>query len=679
MKAILSGFRFAAKVLLGLSAVVALPQLALAVVPVVKTVPVDPANAAVGHSACPSSAVTLKGTSSVQGANITYDWNFGDGSAHATGVVTNQYNVSATHVYAGVNLQNFVAVLTITDTNTSEHASAQYFVQLVAPCNLAAQVNIAIDEGLWYLHRIMWRSNTSGTTPGSVGAIPIGGWDDKPGSPGNPAACAGGFQDTVRTGAFAGCDNYNSSGVIDSDNVQAFEVNSHLEGGPASDPYTDDVARGLARIFQFVRSGPVANVTITYVNASCAAPPCNFNPDSNGNGIGIFSDVDSLAQPFYEGGQVMDAIVAAGTPAAVTITGGLNVIGRQYKDIVTDMGDGYAFCQYPHAPGGSWLYGCQQGEDNSVSQWAAIGFIGGSRGFGVPTPAMVSSGNSVWASNSEAANGSWGYRGPSPVWGPYADTPSGLVQMVMDSAGRGDSRWDKSEAFMRDNFCNNPNAFPNDFFSNAVNAPKAYTYGLFSFTKGMLLHSPGGVLTPIKNLQDVVNASPPAPIDWYGAELSAGAPCDGVARSLVDRQGLNGGYPPTPAVPTNGFWIGHSSVGQHFPFETAWSIIMLRKSVFIKCVEDLAGKGTPSGRGAPARIDVTWTAIPSAVSYNVLRATVSGGPYALLGNTVLPGFSDTNGLLNGGTYYYALQPLNSSGGEICQSNEAKIIIPAQGR
>jgi hypothetical protein len=677
MKVILSGFRLAAKVLLGLSAVVALPQLALAVLPVVKTVPVNPADATVGHTACPASPITLKGTSSVQGANFMYDWDFGDGSAHATGAVTNQYNVSATHTYAGTNLQNFIAILKITDTGTSENASSQYLLQFVTPCNLAAQVNIAIDEGLWYLHRIMWRS-TSGATPGSVGAIAIGGWDVRAGSPGNPAACTGGFQDTVFSGAYAGCDNYNTSGVIDADNVQAFEVNSHLESGPASDPYTDDVARGLARTLQFLRSGAIANVTINYVNASCPAPPCTFNPDSNANGIGLFSDGDGLGQPHYEGGQMMDAIVASGTPAAMTITGGTNVIGRKYSDIITDLADEYAYCQYNFAPGGAWLYGCQQGVDNSVSQWAAIGFIGGSRGFGVPIPAMVTSGNAVWSSNSEAANGSWGYRGPAPIWGPYADTPSGLVQMAMDSIGRGDPRWDKTEAFMRDNFCNNPNAFPNNPAANAANAPKAYTYGLFSFTKGMLLHDPGGVLTQIKNLQDAVNPSPPAPIDWYGAELSAGAPCDGVARSLVDRQGLNGGYPPNPAVPTNGYWIGHSYYAGHFPFETAWSIIMLQKSVFIKCVDNLVGKGTPSGR-APARIDVTWSTIPSAVSYNVLRGTVSGGPYTLEGNSVLPAFSDTHGLLNGGTYYYVLKPLNSSGGEICTSNEAKITIPAQGR
>ena len=95
--------------------------------------------------------------------------------------------------------------------------------------------------------------------------------------------------------------------------------------------------------------------------------------------------------------------------------------------------------------------------------------------------------------------------------------------------------------------------------------------------------------------------------------------------------------------------------------------------VRVPCVTDLNGRGTPSGQ-APARIDVSWMGIPIAVSYNVLRGTVSGGPYTLSGNAVLPAFSDTNGLVNGGTYYYVVQPIDAAGGVICQSNEAAIAI-----
>jgi len=548
-------------------------------------------------------------------------------------------------------------------------------VQMLSPCGLAGAVNIAIDEGLWYLH-ITEERFTSGTTLGSVGSVNVGGWDQSTGSPGCISANGGVFS----------CDNQNNSGVINADNIQAYEVNGHVANGPASDPYTDDVARGLNRMFMFLSAHPVAAINYTF-NAppACPAAPCTITYDGNSNGQMILGDQDNLTRAGYETGQYLDAIVASANPTAVTTTGPSGVAGLTYKNIAQDLEDAGGYCQYPNTPGGGWWYFCpNQGgtfDDNSASQWDAIGLIGAARAFGltayVPTAppiGLIQSANLVWVVNSEASNGSFGYQSTSPVWGPFATTPSGMVQMALDQVGRGDTRWDNAETFMRDNFCNNPNAFPGNPFANAESAPLAYTYGMFSFTKAMLLHDPGGVLTPITMLQS--QTSGVNPIDWYGAQASAGAPCDGIAQSLVSRQGLNGDYPPTPAVPTNGWWYGHSTVSNHYPFETAWSIIMLRRTVFVACVNNLYGRGIASGIG-PTRVDLTWTGIANVDHYAVMRGTTSGGPYVQVGSA--PGtsraFKDINGLANGSTYYYVLQPINSAGGEICQSNEAKVVIP----
>ena len=75
----------------------------------------------------------------------------------------------------------------------------------------------------------------------------------------------------------------------------------------------------------------------------------------------------------------MDAIVASGTPDAIAPTGGANVIGRKYKDIVQDMVDGYAYGQTDSGTWmGGWGYDWNNGNsDNSVNQWAAIGLLGG--------------------------------------------------------------------------------------------------------------------------------------------------------------------------------------------------------------------------------------------------------------------------------------------------------------
>jgi hypothetical protein len=288
--------------------------------------------------------------------------------------------------------------------------------------------------------------------------------------------------------------------------------------------------------------------------------------------------------------------------------------------------------------------------------------IAAKRGFSVSVDPNLILWNNVWLNPGNSENpvsGEFGYTSPSPIWGPYATTPSGMVQLAMDGKGRGDARWDKAETLIRDNFGNAP--------TNSNVSIKAYYYGLFSFTKSMLLHDPGGVLTPITFLHSMTPGVPD--LDWYGAQVSAGAPTDGVARWLVSQQNAAGYWYNTLEINTSAQW----------PFSTGFAIIMLRRTVFTACVTDLTGRGTPSGR-SPARVDLSWSALGGAASYTVLRGTVSGGPYTVnVGHVTVPAISDSSGLANGGTYYYVVQPDNAGGTEICQSNEKLITIPAGGR
>src|ERR1035438_5120460 len=177
-------------------------------------------------------------------------------------------------------------------------------------------------------------------------------------------------------------------------------------------PYTDDVARGSARMFVFLASQ--TNVTNTYyynpatVNygcsdgsqvqlngnclgtatrvyynsgaTSCMSPNCTFTFDGNTNGQMIYSS-DGSGEPIYTGGPFMDALVASGTPGATAPTGGSGVLGATYKDVVQDMTDWYSACQYGYdydpgngysgytrgggysAQGGGWVDGRQPGDD----------------------------------------------------------------------------------------------------------------------------------------------------------------------------------------------------------------------------------------------------------------------------------------------------------------------------
>jgi len=679
----------ACSILLVLVLLIAIPQVIHAAV-TVKTVPLDPANPTAPHFTYPLDAthevtIVLGATVDLGGStdSFTYSWDFGDGTAATPAApVSNPYDISAKHQYpfAAVGGKTWTAIVTVTDTTTSAKYTGKYYVIQQAN-NLASRTNVAIDSGLWYLHQGEWRCNNGnfngvpnancgvGTTFGPNGKY--GGWDQ--------------ITFSCVTATLA-CWYYES---INGSNTQAFEVNGHFESGPASDPYTEDVAFALARMIMLLGNKAVQSKTYNYnLPPSCpngGTTPCTYTFDGNSNGQAVF--IQSSGQPMYQGGAIIDAIVGSGTPGAITHTGvgaggglpGIN--GISYKDLAQDMVDGYNYCQNTYPTGGAWGYNCLNTNynDNSVSQWAAIGNIGASRGFGIGIPGVIMDANALWDANDQCTtnpiSGSFGYNGAcSLAWGPYAVTPSGMVQLAMDKLGRGDGRWDKAETFYHDNFCNATSGGPGA-------APRQYTYGLFSFTKSMLLHNPGGVLTPITLLQD--RPAGTNSIDWYkavGPESGGADACDGVAQVLVKRQGVSGGDggaigSPNPTSPENGFWEGHYYSSYQDPFETGWSIIMLRKTVFVACVNNLVGRGTASGLAA-TRIDLSWTGISGAASYDVLRGTADGGPYTKVGNSTLPGFSDRTGLSNGTTYFYVLQPLNNNGGAVCQSNQAKIAVPA---
>lgn len=65
---------------------------------------------------------------------------------------------------------------------------------------------------------------------------------------------------------------------------------------------------------------------------------------------------------------------------------------------------------------------------------------------------------------------------------------------------------------------------------------------------------------------------------------------------------------------------------------------------------------------------LTWTASPTATSYNVKRATTSGGPYTIVATPTSAAYLDT-GLSNGTTYYYVVTATNTYG-ESANSVEA---------
>jgi PKD domain. len=504
---------------------------AYAVMPVVKTVPWVATNPLIPHDTWSGKSITLKGTTDVTGTGFEYWWDFGDATPNSpiVDVGSNNYGLQAFHTYTGNVGDIFTARLTVKDKNTGETANKAYFV-IIRTLTLDVEVNVAIDEGLWYLHKKQTRYSSGGQD--------LGMWNTISGNYGMWANA-----------------------------INAFEANGHVESlATDDDPYKETVARGLKDLFSHLTTYSIGLKNTFYAE--------DYNGDGvvdaldiGNNGLAIYNSQSY----WYQHGSYIDAIVASGTKTTVTTTGPVNVIGRTYEVIVQDMADAVSHGQYNHptaADGGGWNYywhPTRAGGDNSICQWAAIGIIPAVRNGWAQIAPFVTALNPTWLvytqTTSGASTGAFGYsRRDYFPWGRWAVTPSGMVQMVMDGIGRGDlgsppvgfPSWDNSEKLVRDNF--------ESTSTSAATNIKSYYYGLFSFVKAMRLHVP-----PITMLRDYTASLPD--IDWYNH------PSYGVARNLVNDQNKSGGA-------SHGYWPGRNYSGGQNPFSTPWAILMLGQSLF---------------------------------------------------------------------------------------------------
>ena len=465
------------------------------VVPVVKTVPWVANNPLVPHDAFDLEAVTLKGTTNVQGPDYEFWWDYGDGTSSAVTQVTNQYVLESSHAYDINDGDLFIARLYVREISTGDTGNKAYFVQ-IRDKTLETEVNVAIDEGLWNLHKR--RIDTT---------------------------C--GIFDCSQWGYV-----YGYSPLVGS-TINAFEANGHLPSGDSSNPYVETVQRGMRYLFTKLVSESISNQTAG-------------NPDSNGNGIGIRA---SESHHPYTGGILMDAIITSGTPNAIAVTGGTNIIGRAYKDILQDMVDSYAYGQYDSGSArGGWRYSWNSFPDNSAAQWGAIGMIPAERLWGaavigpggIIVPDWVKTENMVWLNYSNSTDGGFGYMGKGST---TAGTASAMVQLAFDGVLTTDAQWLAAERWMRDRWN-----------SSYIFASGADYYAMFAFTKAMRLANPTPVI-------DFGSTSTLGTLDWYSD------PVNGFARRLIDKQNADGS------------WSGgnRSYIGT---LTTPWSILILGTTLF---------------------------------------------------------------------------------------------------
>ncbi len=433
------------------------------------------------HQTYSGASLVLQGTA-VPGVGCTLvsaTWDFGDGSPVSAVSVANPRVLEATHVYNGPTNQPFTATLSVLDSCGNTVTDAYRVVILNQNLNL--DVNMAIDRGLWNLHK---REVLS-----SIGGVSTGYWSSaSPYSQNRAAATASA--------------------------IQAMAVHGHLAtSNPNEDPYADDVARALAHLPSELASSAIAVQTAG-------------NPDTNGNGIGLYVPADAI----YVGGQVIDAFVSSGTPNAVALTGSSPfVLGRTYADIVQDILEMYAWGQTDSGSRrGGWRYSFNSDADNSACQWWAIGGIAAERVFGTVIPQWVKDENlNYWLAYSQFMNGthtgndgSYGYTDPQYfAWDAGMNTtPSGLVQLVLSGVPSTDARFIRANEYIARNW------------SVLINNNRLY--GMFATAKANRLANP-----PVTHL-----TSPGISIDWYNNDILAGDPINGVARKLVTSQLADGSW-----------------------------------------------------------------------------------------------------------------------------------------
>lgn len=426
--------------------------------PVVVCVPATGLNPSVPHDTWSELEITLKGTAHDPDGDATldsYQWDFGDGSPVVSGIVTDPYAIEARHIYVGSIGDLFIATLTVTDFD-GETDSDQYLVEIKDGSDLTTQVNVAIDEGLWRLHKDQVRNA---------------------------------FPDGTSYGYW----EYNARVAATGASTEAFEIHGSLPSGdPGEDPYVETVQRGLNYLLSQLYRFDVSEDPI-----NCPAG----NPDTNGNGYGLAS----FGNIMYEGGISLMALASSRCPDCVAATGPSDVSGRFYSDIVQDMVDGFAYCQTDQGVyRGGWRYSCNSWDsDNSVAQWPVIGMESAEVNFGssgLVVPQFVKDELTLWIDyiqndvDSDEADGGSGYTDPGG-WVNIAKTGGLLAEMKFYGDTTASTRVQDAVDFIDRNWDSEWEHFPANNF-----------YAFYSVMKGFRLL---GIET-ISPLND------PSGLDWYG-------------------------------------------------------------------------------------------------------------------------------------------------------------------
>jgi PKD repeat protein len=489
-------------------------------------VPWQPSSPTIAHFTYSGAEITLKGIARDLSGPGTYEWDFGDGSLPAGGVITDPYNLGVKHTYTGSAGDLFIATLTVTE---GEHTHQDTYPVMIYessdlgnPDHLDVRINMAIDEGLWYLHTKMIRATYSSGAPGYD--QPYGYWNE--------------YYWLAATGS-----------AVDAFQLHGSRANTDYD----SDPYVETVQRALNYLLANTYSYPIGVQTAG-------------DPDTNGNGIGLVSNhTDNLydSRQTYIGGICMVALASSGAPNRVAGVGGANVYGRTYAEIVQDMVDFFSWgqCDSGWFRGG-WRYYANSGDaDMSTTQWPPLGMIAAEENMGSTVPQFVRDELIYFLittqhSECDTDNGGFGYGDPynilnctkagagiicheflgTPLTDPKVESAIGFLYRRWNDAGGG---WEDQRLL-------------------------GNSYGMYAVMKAMRIPEPD--ITHITEYDCNIPGQTANSFDWYYSPNTE--PREGLAHYLVRTQQSDGSWDDVP---------GPNPV--YDEFSTGWRVLILLKGV----------------------------------------------------------------------------------------------------
>lgn len=314
----------------------------------------------------------------------------------------------------------------------------------------------------------------------------------------------------------------------------AFENEGNFPGGGAQ--YSAVVEKGLNFMFNYCYKTSISNQTYGYSGR-------NDNPDSNGNGQGIYF---SESSQMYETGIVMQAIVASNTPDRLVPAG--NCAGMTYKQVMTDIVDWVAWGQVDgsYGRGGWYYYAFNNGSgysDNSAAQWPVLGLIA-AQNWGIYAPQWVKSEMNYWVTFIQGTDGSSGYNLPNDWVSNVAKTGGLLVEMYYLGDDMNTLRAQRAINYINANW----NQAPSGWWGN-----KGQPYAMFAVFKGL-------ELMKVPTMSNAPANPDTQAGDWWGD----------YAHYLVTTQSH-------PAA-GQGYWGGYYY--WNWGLATPWYIVILQATVF---------------------------------------------------------------------------------------------------